>query len=284
MPLKFPGAWRFRPPQDDQWKKSSIPNAAVYEFLAFIRKTATQGELQDILEHFKGYFCSANGTPHVRSSNPSWAETDLQSEMFGAAANAPLFLEAFFDACEALRRKPQDLFAPDAAMINQIFQEHDIGYEINPPNLSFRGHTSTVITVPEKPVTLAEKSVEILQQSLHRTDELLAQGQGREAVQETLWLLESVATAFRGVETETNVIQGKYFNQIVRELRALAPGSTLERVSEWVTSLHGYLSSPTGGGVRHGVDLNEGKVLSQSEARLFCNLIRSYLSFLSESV
>ena len=44
--------------------------------------------------------------------------------------------------------------------------------------------------------------------------------------------------------------------------------------------LHGYLSSPTGGGVRHGVDLNEGMEFGITEARLYCNLIRSYLTFL----
>ena len=47
-------------------------------------------------------------------------------------------------------------------------------------------------------------------------------------------------------------------------------------------SLHGYLSSPTGGGVRHGVDLNEVRELGISEARLYCNLIRSYLTFLMD--
>ncbi|SPZ48216.1 Uncharacterised protein [Agrobacterium tumefaciens] len=45
-------------------------------------------------------------------------------------------------------------------------------------------------------------------------------------------------------------------------------------------TLHGYLSSPTGGGVRHGVDLKEGLALEIDEARLYCNLIRSYLTFL----
>ncbi len=37
---------------------------------------------------------------------------------------------------------------------------------------------------------------------------------------------------------------------------------------------------PTGGGVRHGVDLKEGLALGIEEARLYCNLIRSYLTFL----
>jgi hypothetical protein len=44
--------------------------------------------------------------------------------------------------------------------------------------------------------------------------------------------------------------------------------------------LHGYLSSPTGGGVRHGADLKEGVALEVNEARLCCNLIRSYIAYL----
>ena len=109
---------------------------------------------------------------------------------------------------------------------------------------------------------------------------MLSAGRGREAVQETLWLLETVATAFRGAETATGTVEGKYFNDIVKQLRRLHPASTLDLVLRWATEVHGYLSSPTGGGVRHGLDLNAGVELSLSEARLFCNLIRSYLSFL----
>ena len=44
--------------------------------------------------------------------------------------------------------------------------------------------------------------------------------------------------------------------------------------------MHGYLSAPAGGGVRHGLDLSRGVAITHSEARLFCNLVRSYLSFL----
>jgi len=39
-------------------------------------------------------------------------------------------------------------------------------------------------------------------------------------------------------------------------------------------------SSPTGGGVRHGADLKAGLVMQENEARLYCNLIRSYITFL----
>jgi hypothetical protein len=45
-------------------------------------------------------------------------------------------------------------------------------------------------------------------------------------------------------------------------------------------ALHGYLSSPTGGRIRHGADLSGDVEIGRNEARLFCNLIRSYIDFL----
>jgi hypothetical protein len=99
-------------------------------------------------------------------------------------------------------------------------------------------------------------------------------------VQEILWILESVATAFRRLDASGTVVQGKYFNHIVRELRGAHAGAALDRILEWLTNLHGYLSSPTGGGIRHSVDLNAGIVITPNEARLYCNLVRSYLSYL----
>ena len=200
--------------------------------------------------------------------------------MSEAAENAPLFLEAFFDASEALRQESRGYVAPDTGMINTLCLRYQIGYEIRPPDLVLREADIPVIPVPERPPTLAEHSVNLLQSSLGRAEELLGEGRGREAVQETLWLLESVATAFRGLETATDKIEGTYFNQIVRKLRRSYQGTTLDRVLEWTSALHGYLSSPTGGGVRHGLDLNEGIPIGHNEARLFCNLVRSYLSFL----
>ena len=280
MVLKFPAQWRFRPPRDGQRNIENIPGEAVHEFLGLIRKTATQGDYQGYIEHFKRFFCAANGNPYYRSSSSSWAETDLDSEIFTAADNAPLFPEAFFDACESIRNRPGDLFAPDTYMINEICCKYNLGFEIRPPHLILRDADAIVVPVPESPPSLAEKAREILQGSLQRSESLLEDGHGREAVQETLWLLETVGTAFRGLDTGTGTVGGKYFNQIVKELRQLYAGKTLDRVLEWVTTLHGYLSSPKGGGVRHGLDVKEGLEMSLNEARLFCNLIRSYLSFL----
>ena len=46
-------------------------------------------------------------------------------------------------------------------------------------------------------------------------------GNGKGAVAETLWLLETVSTAFRGTVTRTGTIEGKYFNQIIKDSELL---------------------------------------------------------------
>ena len=283
MPLRFNGAWRFTPPPDGAFRNSSIPTVALNECLDIIGKVAAQGDMQEVLEHFKGYFCTAVGTTHVWSSNASWAETDLRSYMEEAATNAPLFIEAMVEACRRVSRLGEHFYAPDATIINALLAKRAIGYEVCGDDLVMREGVSvvtTAIAVPEPPPTMAEQAAGILRECLGRSDQLLAEGRDREAVQEILWLLETVSTAFRGLDTTTGTIEGNYFNRIVKELRHSNAGTTLDCVLRWVEALHGYLSSPTGGGVRHGTDLWDGVALSPQDARLFCNLIRSYIAFL----
>jgi hypothetical protein len=136
--LKFNGAWRFRPPPDGQFRNQTIPTEGVEDFYRIINRVATQGNRQDVLEHFKGSFCAAAGTTYVRSSCESWAETDLRKSMDQSAENAPLFIEAFYDACQTITRVNKDYYAPDAQMINAVLQDHNIGYEVKPPFLASR--------------------------------------------------------------------------------------------------------------------------------------------------
>ncbi len=89
-----------------------------------------------------------------------------------------------------------------------------------------------------------------------------------------------MTTAFRGVSTEDGTVQGDYFNKIIGDLRAMGRSNNLKQILGWMMTLHGYLSAPKGGGIRHGVDLKEGVAVEANEARLFCNLIRSYITFL----
>lgn len=271
--LKFNGAWRFDSP-------GRIADGVSAEFSRLIGKVASQGDSrQSILEHFKAYFASAAGTTSSWSSSASWAETDLEGHMSDAAASAPMFIEAFHDACESLQRAHPDYVAPDVAMINRILAKCEAGFQIHGRDL-ISYNAQKAIKVAEEPLSLDQQAQEIIQQSLKQSEQLLSEGRDRQAVQEILWLLETVATAFQGLDTGAGTIQGKYFNKIAEDLRKHHKGKILEQVLAWVTTLHGYLSSPTGGGIRHGTDLKTGIIIQPNEARLFCNLIRSYISYL----
>jgi hypothetical protein len=102
-------------------------------------KLAAQGKRWDLLEHFKGYFCNAIGTTHVRSSTESWAESDLDAYMNDAARNAPVFLDALYEACEDLGNSEEQFAAPYDKIINDICDRRRIGYFIMPPEPFLKG-------------------------------------------------------------------------------------------------------------------------------------------------
>ena len=248
------------------------------EFYSLIGRVVAQGERQQLLEHFKSYFAGAAGMVTGWSSSASWADSDLLKYMGYATENAPLFIEAFYSACEDLRQTG-DISTPDVAMINQILAKCDSGYKIEPPDLVVCVGQSPV-AVEALPLSLDDQAQNIIQQSLQQSQDYLSAGKYRQAVSEILWLLETVSTLFQGLPIGADTIEGKYFNVIADELRHHQKGTVMELALSWAKSLHGYLSSPTGGGVRHGASLREGISMPENEARLFCNLIRSYIVFL----
>lgn len=269
--LEFDPKWRFEGP-------GPISVETVHAIRRLIDKIATQGNRWWIIEHFKSFFASAHGETSVRSTSESWADTDLDRDMQYAAENAPLFLEAFYDAVVALRNR-EGMAIPDLELVNRILAETNALYMVRPPKLLQVSVHETVVVSPAPP-SLSEEGQALVRKSLTRSDEHLARGEGRQAVQELLWCVESVSTAFRGVELSGGTIGGKYFNEIVKELRRHQKGTMLDRALDWLGSLHGYLSSPTGGAVRHGQDLAAGVALEINDARLICNLVRSYLDYL----
>lgn len=268
--MKMEGAWRFDSP-------GALPREAVIEFDTLVGKVAAQGNRWAILEHFKRYFAGACGSTANRSSSESWAESDLNNLIWQAADNAPLFIEAFYEGCEALRG--DDFTLPEVGRINRILADHQAGFEIRLPAIVAVG-IHKPIPVPERYQSLDEQAQDLVQQSFRDSERLLSEGHPRQAVQEILWLMESVLTAFKGLSAGETTIEARYFNKIAIELRTKMKGQTIEQVLTWLTTLHGYLSSPTGGGVRHGVDLKSGITINADEGRLYCNLIRSYVNFL----
>jgi len=273
MSLKYPSSWRFARSKD-----VAVPDSAIDEFFNVIGQVAAQGDRWRVLEDFKSFFANAVNSTSYQSSSESWAETDLLSYMRGLATNPPLFLEAFYDACESFQNTQYDV--PDVELINGICQEYGIKYQIHPPNLIKLGENEQVIAIPDSTPTLAESAAQVLQESINRAKQLIEEERPREAVQEMLWILESIATVFNGVPLASGTVKGKYFNDITKELRKAYQGTTLELMLNWASQLHGYLSTPTGGGVRHGIDLKNGKPITLAEGRLFCNLIRSYIWFM----
>jgi hypothetical protein len=270
--LKFSSPWRFDTP-------GPIADGVSDEFFRLIGKVASQGSRKAILEHFKDFFAGAAGSTASYSSSAGWAETDLLSYMSSAATNAPLFIEAFYDACQSLQHTHPEYAVPDIAMINRVLSNNNAGYQIQPPDLVLQ-NPQQPIEVPDEPLSLDQQAQAIIQHSLKQSEQFLSEGRDRQAVQELLWLLETVSTAFQGLDTGSGTVQGKYFNKIADDLRRHHKGKILEQVLSWVTTLHGFLSSPTGGGVRHGTDLKTAIVIQPNEARLFCNLIRSYITYL----
>jgi hypothetical protein len=230
--LKFNGLWRFTSP-------GPIAAGVSNDFYNLIGKVVAQGNRRQLLEHFKTYFAGAAG---MVCSDEGWADTDLRRYMDQATENAPLFIEAFYGACVSLRTS-DDTHTPDAAMINQILAKHDAGYKIEPPDLVvLREQTSIAVEV--LPPSLSEQAQNIIQQSLQQSQEYLTAGQYRQAVQEILWLLETVSTLFQGLAIGTDTVEGKYFNTIADELRTHQKGTTLERSLNvgknpaWLSFLH----------------------------------------------
>jgi hypothetical protein len=270
--LNFDGRWRFETP-------GAIPVTVVHKFSEFISRVAAQGDRWQILEHFKVYFAGAAGQTSTGSSSLSWADSDLTRYMHDAAENCLLFVEAFYDGCNSLRDQHPAFSAPDFALINKVLRDNDVGLEIRLPDLVFLTPQQAIIAAPHVP-SLDEQAQDLIQRSLKESERLLAEGRNRPAVAEILWLLETVSTAFRGVDTGVGTVQEKYFNKIVWILRKHHKGQMLDQVLDWVQTLHGYLSSPTGGGIRHGQDIRSAVEMQPGEATLYCNLIRSYINFL----
>jgi len=269
--LKFESAWRFSSPGE-------IPDTVFRELSKIIAQIARNE--QRVIECFKGHFASAAGCVSSWSSSVSWAETDLHSYMTQASTNAPLFIEAFYEACEELKSDDKDQPIPDLTVINRILGEHT-DYQISPPNLIVNNAKYVVPAPAQATQSFDEEAQNLIQESLSDSRRLLSEGRYRPAIQEILWLLETVVTAFRGESNGNGTsIQGKYFNKIIGDLRRSWQGTTLDQVLEWVTKLHGYLSSPTGGGIRHGRDLKDGVATTSDEAFLYFNLISSYVAFL----
>jgi hypothetical protein len=176
--LKFNPTWRFTSP-------GAADLAVVNGLSALIGRIAAQGDRQPIFELFKTHFANSAGFTSNWSSSASWAGSDLDDYMRCAAENAPLFIEAFYDACMALQARNPDIALPDVGMVNRVLHEANAGFQIAPPDLVATSAPQP-IAVPERAPSLDEQAERLIQQSLKQSEQLLAEGRPRQAVQEIL--------------------------------------------------------------------------------------------------
>lgn len=252
-----------------------MPASAVNDFNGLVHTIAAQGDTWDLLELFKTKF--AGGASW--SSSESWAVSDLHGKMHGAAENAPVFIAAFWDGCEEVAAAHPAIGLPGPGVVNQLLLQHGLPYEVRPPQLVLRSQAAGAISAPPAP-SVSDRARERIDQSLSEADRLLTEQRPRQAVQEILWLLETVSTGFQGQESGSGTIEGKYFNKIVGELRKEHRDKPFAEALGWIVKLHGFLSSPSGGGVRHGSQLDAGIDVTIDEAFLYCNLTKSYIHYL----
>jgi hypothetical protein len=147
---------------------------------------------------------------------------------------------------------------------------------IEPPNLVLREQMQVV---PVRSTDVLEQFQARFQATIDRSQQLLEENKGDEAVTQIWWLLESIML-FAGCKVNGQEIAGTYFNEVAKQLkRAAGDTAILGAVARWLEALQSYLSGPGEAGIRHGRHLHlEG--LKRHEAELFCNLTRSYISYL----
>jgi hypothetical protein len=171
---------------DPEWEYESpgpITPGVSTAFLQVINRIGSKASAKRIFEFFKTYFASAAGETCSSSSDTSWAATDLERHMDSAAANAPLFIDAFYTACEKLRASNPDLPIPDVKRINRILADNGAAYQIRDSELvATRVHEA--IAVPEEAPTLDEQAHAFIDEALATSKRALDRGDGRQAVQE----------------------------------------------------------------------------------------------------
>jgi hypothetical protein len=277
--LQFDPRWIFQPPADDELHHGSLPGETVQECLTLIRRVIPEDYRQGTWETFKRGFYPKSGRTYSRSSDSRWAEYDCEAAMFDAASNAPVWIGTFYSSWKELEGTNRIPIVGIEDLLNGILVQTGVGYVVEPPNLRAVGQIATLALV-ELPAAIGTVERQRVEDSLQLATEHMDRGDFRNAVMESLWLLDSAIMVYQGLVLPTGRVAGAYFTPIVGSLRRLNVGASLAHIMGWMNTMYGYLSSPGGGQVRHGMDLSAELALTANEARLYCNLIRAYIEYL----
>ncbi|MCH8493677.1 MAG: abortive infection family protein [Idiomarina sp.] len=150
MPIEMPVELRF-----PMGGTTPLTGGVVQDFISLARKasSSTIGR-QQIIEKFKEFFAIASGDQYAKSSNLSWAESDLEYHADRAASDAPGFIAAFCDACEALEN--WEVAVPGHQYVNNILEKHSVPYRVIENQLVA---TDEHISPPDPVIGTAESTV-----------------------------------------------------------------------------------------------------------------------------
>lgn len=184
--------------ENPNWRYDSpgpLPDMALYRFVELASTTAAQGRVQDILEDFKSRFPGENG--YWKSSTAKYADDDLRRDMRLHSGNAPLFIEAFVNACADIRE--QGLDAPSIDSINFVLFQTKAGYQIEGDVIAARIWTATQdaqVDVRDEPHSVVQRNdsnprMEPLG-TLNPPDDTYNAGRGRSIAEQLAEIKESV--------------------------------------------------------------------------------------------
>jgi hypothetical protein len=273
MPLNMTADLRF-----PMGKPTEMGAGAVTEFVSLARKITTKGEKQYIIEKFKENFARASGNSYSKSSNLSWAESDLDDYATLAAVDTPAFVSAFCDTCEFLSR--YDIHTPSHEHVNGVLEKHGIPFRIIDNTLSA---TSNHIT-PPAPTASPESIVE---RALADAKALIGQTNASSAV-------DRAHTALHGyllsICAETNLVLGedttstKAFKILRENHPALTPRGP--RASEVTRVLQSFAASIDAlSTIRNKASLaHANELLDEPEATLIVNSVYTIFRYIQDSL
>lgn len=123
MPLQMLSELRF-----SMGTTESLNSNTVDDFVSLIRKVSGPIGQHQIMEIFKRHFCKVSNDYYAPSSSLDWAESDMSTQAYNAAKDAPNFIAAMYEALEELKHKNANV--PTVQYINQILKNNNVQYEI----------------------------------------------------------------------------------------------------------------------------------------------------------
>lgn len=198
MPLQMPPELLF-----PTGATTPLPDAAVQDFLASARRIQSTSGRKNVFETFKKAYSRISGEPYYSSSSEGWAESDLCSAAEKAAENAPGFIQAFVEACEALQSGGS--VVPDYSFINHVLAQHDVPFRIENGVLVA---SSNFVAPPQEP----EDAASVASRAFSEAAGLVKKGQASSAIDRIhtalhAYLLETCREADLTAESDPTTAQ-----------------------------------------------------------------------------